>query len=216
MPPLLQQLYERYLKDGDCPTFVKEASRRYTVGTLEKLALSADPKARQAAVMALGFLGDYHSNPILGQLIRDGDPVVRSFAEQAIRRNWFRVGTEPEQRELLRLERLNLTSEFQTVVRRSTRLIESNPELAEAWHQRATAHFHLLRFTDSIKDGFQTLIRNPFHYPAAIELGNGFLEINDVYNAIESYKRALSIHPGLTFLRAQINFLKRGLDSHHP
>ena len=215
MTPLLGRLYQKYLQEDDCPSFIKEVSKHYTIGTIEKLTHCHDLNTRKAAVMAIGFLGDFESNSILGKLIRDPEPVVRSMAEQAIQQNWFRVGTEEEQRELLLLERLNLANEFEKVIKRSTRLIAANPEIPEAWNQRATAYFNLMQFTLSIKDGFQTLSRNPFHYPAAIGIGHCYLEINDTFNAIESFKRALSLNPGLTFLNAQINYLKKSLDNHH-
>ena len=212
MTPILSQFYEKYLKDDDCPTFIREVSQRYSVVTIEKLTTSANIETRKAAVLALGFLADFQSNATLGKLIQDPDSVVRSMAEQAIQQAWFRVGTEEEQKELLSLERLNLRNEFEMVVRRASALIESNPDLAEAWNQRSIAYFNLLKFPKSIRDCYQTLERNPYHYPAAIGMGHCYLEINDTFNAIESFKRALVLNPGLTFLRAQINYLRKSLN----
>ena len=134
------------------------------------------------------------------------------MAEQAIQQIWFRVGSDAEQKELLILERLNLANEFENTILRSTKLIRSNPDIAEVWNQRAIANFNRMRFSDSIKDCYETLDRNPFHYPAAIGMGHSYLEINDTFNAIESFKRALLLNPGLNFLRAQINYLKKSLN----
>lgn len=214
MVPLLTQLYERYLQDDDCPSFIRDVSQRYGNGTLEKLTASPTTLTRRAAVLSIGFLGDYSANSTLGSLLRDPDSTVRSMAEQAIQHVWFRMGTEEEQKELLFLERLNLANEFERTIQRSTQLIETNPEIAEAWNQRSIAYFNLTEFAASIRDCYQTIHRNPFHYPAAIGMGHSYLEINDTFNAIESFKRALSLNPGLTFLRAQINFLKKDLDNH--
>lgn len=215
MNSLLCQLYEQYQRDEDCPTFVRNVSQKYAVGTIEKLAASKEANTRKAAVLALGFLGDVHNTPTLGKLIQDPCSVIRSMAEQAIQQAWFRVGTEKEQKELLHIERLNMANEYERVVALSTELIESNPDIAEAWNQRAIAYFNLMQFTASIKDCYQTLERNRFHYPAAIGMGHCYLEINDTYNAIESFKRALILNPGLTFLRAHINYLRKSLDNHH-
>ena len=212
MRPVLTQLYENFLNDDDCPSFIKEVSRRYLISTLEKLTESGEALTRRGAVLALGFLADFDTNLTLGPLLKDANPTVRSMAEQAIQQIWFRIGSDAEQKEILILERLNLANEFENTVARSTRLIQSNPDLAEVWNQRAIAQFSLMRFSESIKDCYETLERNPFHYPAAIGMGHSYLEINDTFNAIESFKRALTMNPGLNFIRAQINYLKKSLN----
>ena len=212
MRPILTQLYENFLNDDDCPSFIKEVSRRYLISTLEKLTESGEALTRRGAVLALGFLADFDTNLTLGPLLKDANPTVRSMAEQAIQQIWFRIGSDAEQKEILILERLNLANEFENTVARSTRLIQSNPDLAEVWNQRAIAQFNLMRFSESIKDCYETLERNPFHYPAAIGMGHSYLEINDTFNAIESFKRALTLNPGLNFIRAQINYLKKSLN----
>ena len=212
MRPVLTQLYENFLNDDDCPSFIKEVSRRYLISTLEKLTESGEALTRRGAVLALGFLADFDTNLTLGPLLKDTNPTVRSMAEQAIQQIWFRIGSDAEQKEILILERLNLANEFENTVARSTRLIQSNPDLAEVWNQRAIAQFSLMRFSESIKDCYETLERNPFHYPAAIGMGHSYLEINDTFNAIESFKRALTLNPGLNFIRAQINYLKKSLN----
>ena len=212
MRPILTQLYENFLNDDDCPSFIKEVSRRYLISTLEKLTESGEALTRRGAVLALGFLADFDTNLTLGPLLKDANPTVRSMAEQAIQQIWFRIGSDAEQKEILILERLNLANEFENTVARSTRLIHSNPDLAEVWNQRAIAQFNLMRFSESIKDCYETLERNPFHYPAAIGMGHSYLEINDTFNAIESFKRALTMNPGLNFIRAQINYLKKSLN----
>lgn len=212
MQPVLTQLYKKYLIDDDCPSFIKAVSQHYLIGTIEKLTTARQIMTRRAAILAIGFLGDYDSNHVIGNLLTDRNTTVRTMAEHAIQHIWFRTGTESQQKELLVLERCNLANEFSKTIKRATRLIDVNPGIAEAWNQRSIAHFNQMNFTEAIRDCYETLERNPFHYPAAIGMGHCFLEINDTFNAIESFKRALDLNPGLSFIRAQINYLRKSLN----
>ena len=211
MNPILSDLYHKYLSDDDCPSFIKNTARHYMVGTIEKLTESSSRMTRRAAILALGFLGDYSSNTPLGQALSDPDATVRSMTEHAIQQVWFRTGNGAQQKELLVLERLNLAQQFDKVIDRSTRLIENNPDIAEACNQRSIAHFNLLLFPDAIRDCRETLKLNSFHYPAAMGMGHCYLEINEIAKAIDSFDTALGLNPGLNLVRAQINFLKKNL-----
>lgn len=212
MNPILTQLYLKYLEDDDCPGFIREVARYYLIGTIERLANSESVMTRRATVLALAYLSDFQSNPVLAGLLKDSNETVRVMTEQAIQQIWFRTGSDADQKELLVIERLNLSNQFDESLERATRLIEKNDAIAEAWNQRAIAYFNLSRYADSIRDCHETMLRNPYHYPAAIGMGQCFVEINDTYNAIESYSKALKINPGLTFLRGQINYLKKTLN----
>ena len=65
--PTLQRLYHRYLETEETATFVREVARHYLSSTLARLAAGGDYVSRRAAVMAIGFLGDYSHNAILGR-----------------------------------------------------------------------------------------------------------------------------------------------------
>ncbi|MEM1305803.1 MAG: HEAT repeat domain-containing protein, partial [Planctomycetota bacterium] len=71
--PIVVDFYQRYLDDQDSAAFVKRVARVYTCATLERLAVSGDRLGRRAAVLALGFMGDYTSNAVLGRALIDRD-----------------------------------------------------------------------------------------------------------------------------------------------
>ena len=58
-------------------------------------------------MLALGFLGEYDSNPVLGAALSDGDRIVRTLAETSIRSLWRRAGNEVQQNQLERVAQLN-------------------------------------------------------------------------------------------------------------
>jgi tetratricopeptide (TPR) repeat protein len=209
---LLVENYQRYLVDGESGSFVRATTQRYTVGTLERLALYGPRDARRAAALSLGLIADYQSNATLGKCLSDSDRGVRLLAENGIRDLWVRDGTVGHRRILINLVRLNCAGQFESVIRKATKLIEEVPWFAESWNQRAIAYFQACEFRDSANDCQQTLELNPYHYGAAVGMGQCYLELNDGWAALECFRRALRLNPGLEAVRLQVDHLQRALE----
>ena len=208
-PPFLLVLYQQYLTHQDSACFVREVSCLYTIGTLQRLARHASREVRRAAVLSLGFIGDYGANHTLGCALLDDDRTVRTLAENGIRTVWTRAGNEAERKELGTILRLNAARLSQDAVGRATRLIERAPWFAEAWHQRATAHSALGRLIESIRDCHQALEINPYHFVAATSMGQAYLQLDNPVSALECFRRALRLNPDLEGVRAQVVRLTR-------
>jgi tetratricopeptide (TPR) repeat protein len=202
-------LYEEYLDRQDQLHFVRKVSQCYEQGTLERLAEHEARRVRRAAVLALGFLGDYKTNHVLGRALQDEDRTVRMLAENGIRNVWARDGDDSHQRQLNVVVRLNATEKFEEASRRATELTEEAPWLAEAWNQRAIAHFALGDYTQSIRDCHQTLELNPYHFAAASGMGEAYLQLGNRVSALESFRRALRLNPDLEGVRVQVVRLTR-------
>jgi tetratricopeptide (TPR) repeat protein len=196
--------YQEYLDQRDSSGMMREVSAHYSAGTLERLVRHPQREVRRAAVFALGVLGDYGANHALGCALHDEDRIVRTLADEGIRRVWMRAGSETECWELNILVRLNAAEQFLEAVRRATRLIETAPWLAEAWSQRALAESALARYGDAIRDCHEVLELNPYHFIAAATMGQAYLELNNPISALESFRRALRLNPDLEGVRAQI------------
>lgn len=207
--PLLLVLYRQYLNHQDVDRFVSEVGRWYNQGTLLRLAESIVPKVRRAAVLALGFHGDFQANHLLGEALVDRDRAVRLLAEEAIRKVWLRHGNPEQQRELRLIVRLNAAQHFQHAILRATRLLNQAPWLAEAWNQRAVAHFGTGDYAKAVDDCHQALELNPYHFAAATGMGHAYLRLGDTQAALESFRRALRLNPGLEGVRSQIARLQR-------
>jgi len=210
--PLILELYEKYLDNQDSVAFVNQVSQQYAQGTLQRLALSGLREIRRAAVLAIGFLGDYESNHTLGRAMLDEDRTVRTLAENGLRSVWSRMGGEKERREIAIVTRLNDARQYKEVIRRATKLTEQAPWFAEAWHQRAIAFFALGRFADAIRDCHEALEINPYHFIAATCMGQAYLELENPVSALESFRRALRLNPDLEGVRAQVVRLARLVD----
>jgi len=207
--PRLLALYRRYLDDQDTAVFVRRLSKHYVPGTLERLAEHPDRQVRRAAVLALGFVGDYRVNHTVGRALLDDDRTVRLLADDAIRAVWPRAGSDRQRRRLDRVIRLNASRRFDSAVGLATELIDQAPALAEAWHQRAIARAHLGQFSESIRDCHQALELNPYHFVAAASMGRAYLELDNPISALQSFRRALRLNPDLEAVRVQVVRLAR-------
>lgn len=208
-PPFLLALYQQYLTHQDSACFVREVSCLYTAGTLQRLARHASREVRRAAVLSLGFIGDYSANHTLGCALLDDDRAVRTLAENGIRTLWTRAGNDAERQELGAIIRLNAGRRSQEAVARATKLIERAPWFAEAWHQRALGHVTLGHLVESIRDCHQTLEINPYHFVAATSMGQSYLQLDNPVSALECFRRALRLNPDLEGVRAQVVRLTR-------
>jgi len=209
--PLLVYDYERYLVDQDAESFLSCVSSRYTIGGLERAATSTDRAARRGAVLALGRLGDYHSNATLGRALVDSDRGVRTLAEHGIRRLWLRIGTPSQQRHLVAIGELLEHKQYDRAAQLSTALVEDAPWIAQAWYFRGKAFFHLAQHEAATRDCHQALEINPYHFLAASVMGQAHLLLNDPVSALDSFRRALRLNPSMEEVRAQVIHLQRSL-----
>jgi len=207
--PFLSVLYELYLDSQDSARFISKVSKVYSLGTLQRLARHDAREVRRAAVLALGFIGDYTANHTLGCALLDDDRTVRLIAENGIRSVWTRAGNDTERQELGVIVRLNAAQQYKEVIRRATEMLERTPWFAEVWNQRAVAQFNLKRYAEAIRDGHQTLEINPYHFVAATSMGQAYLELENHVSALESFRRALRLNPDLEGVRAQVVRLAR-------
>ncbi len=207
--PFLSQAYDRYLDGQDAAAFIREVSRVYTQGTLQRLAEHDSARIRRAAVLALGFLGDYEANGTLGKALQDEDRLVRTIAEHGIRKVWTRVGDARQRRTLAVIIRLNESQRFHAAIRRASELLRDAEWMAEAWNQRAIAYYSIRHFDDAIHDCRQALEINPYHFAAAAGMGQAYLERGNLIAALESFRRALRLNPDLEAVRVQVARLVR-------
>lgn len=210
--PVLNLLYYEYLVDEQSAKFVQEVSRRYSIGTLERMAEFGPRPARRAATLALGFLADFGSNGVFGRRLNDPDRCVRMLADNGIRDIWCRDGSVSQQQQLQIIIRLNVAGQHEQAICAASRLQAQTPWFAEAWNQRAIAHFHQGALSPAARDCRQALELNPYHFEAAVGMAQCYLELADGYAALDAFRRALKLNPGLEGVRAQVTLLERTLE----
>ena len=210
--PLLDKLYQQYLTDEHSADFIQWVSRSYSTGSLERLARNGQPNTRRAAVLALGFLGDFSVNETIGRALNDNDRGVRMLADHGIRSVWTRQGTQAEQAKVNQMYAWSSQNRNIDVIEGATILIEGNPYLAEAWNHRAIAFSAEGQYESAIEDCKETLNCNRFHFPAAIGLGHCCLQLDDQGAALDGFRLALRINPDLEGVRQHVMHLEKILE----
>ena len=84
---------------------------------------------------------------------------------------------------------------YPLAVRFFNNLIEEDPNFAEAWNKRATAHFMMGNFDLSMRDISKTLELEPRHFGALDGMGLIFIHLNQPEKAIDIYDKMLEIFP---------------------
>ena len=210
--PLLDRLYQRYLNDERSATFIQDVTSQYTVGTLQRLAVGGNRITRRAAVLALGFVGDYACNDLFGSALRDTDRAVRLLADHGIRQIWFRVNDHAIRATLAHLVRLNNHRRFDDTIELASDVLRDEPNVAELWNQRAIAFYAQELYSDAAFDCQNAFELNPYHFPAMMGMAHCYMQLDDVFIALESFRKALDINPDLEGVRAHVQHLQRILD----
>ena len=210
--PLLDKFYQQFLNDENSASFIQSVASNYGLGTLERLARYGNRVSRRAAVLALGFLADFRFNETMGRALHDSDRAVRLLADHGIRELWMRDGDGQQRQMLRRIMRLNSRHRLADALDLSDELIKLNPNIAETWNQRAISKYGLELYDEAISDCHEAMYLNRFHFTAALGIANCFLQMDDVYVALEFFRTALSINPDLESVRGQISQLERTLE----
>jgi tetratricopeptide (TPR) repeat protein len=210
MNPVLIRYYKSFLESQDVDAFVQSVLGRYNEGTLIRLLDSSDAESRRAAVLALGLIGGTNANTAVGERMKDADPVVRSFAENALWGIWFRSDSPANNAELSAIRNLMSEERPNEAFDRVNQLIDKSPGFAEAWNQRAIIHFSRGDWDKSAQDCARAVELNPYHYGALSGMAQCQLKSGLTKEALETFRKLVRIQPHNTAVQAAIDSLQRG------
>ena len=92
-----------------------------------------------------------------------------------------------------------------------SRLVEMEPEFAEAWNKRATVNYMLQDYDASARDIAETLKLEPRHFGTLSGLGLVNIALGRFQAAITAFEMAMAHHPHLRGARENIRQLKEEL-----
>ena len=84
---------------------------------------------------------------------------------------------------------------YPLAIRFFNNLIEEDPNFAEGWNKRATVHFMMGNFDQSMQDIIKTLELEPRHFGALDGMGLIFIHQGQFKQAIDVYDKMLEIFP---------------------
>ena len=74
-------------------------------------------------------------------------------------------------------------------------IVKIAPDFAEGWNKRATVHYLLGNYDESLADIAETLAREPRHFGALSGRGLVYSQLEDFEAALESFEEALEVNP---------------------
>lgn len=133
-------------------------------------------------------------NPLLEDL-KNPDATVREQATKKIWRIWFQqkgvYGLEKIDHSQKLLDAGEIT-EAESVL---TRLINEQPDFAEAWNRRAFLYYSVGDYPKSLADCQMVVHLNSVHFGALHGMGLCYAALGEYGEAIKAFKRALGIQP---------------------
>ena len=169
----------------------------YSEADLTTYLHSKNPLLGRAAGFALRLIGTSEVIPALVDALKDSDRGTCFNAEYALWEIWSHSGDDAVDAMLEDGKNLLKNEAYQQAVECFTTVIETDPDFAEGYNQRAIAYFMLEEWSKSIRDCKRTVALNPDHFGAFAGIGHVYVRLGEIDEAIEAYKQALVINPNL-------------------
>lgn len=147
---------------------------------------------------------------LLGRL-SDDEAQIRAAANDAIWQIWSRSGDPAIDQLFAKGVEQMQGGAFDEALTVFNEIVTRKPAFAEGWNKRATLYFLLGDNEKSLRDCDEVLKRNHNHFGALAGAGQIHLRLGNLQQALEFFKRALTVNPGLENLQRVIPLLEQHL-----
>jgi tetratricopeptide (TPR) repeat protein len=169
---------------------------------------SSDAATRAEAIVWIARHGAEADAAPLYERLRDADPAVSAYAEQALWLLWSRSGDAEIDRLMARGTDEMSEGRHREAIATFSQVIERKPAFAEGWNKRATALYLAGDYRRSLADCAEVLKRNPRHFGALSGAGLNHLELTEHGAALEWFRRALEVNPNLHAIEGEVRRLE--------
>ena len=157
-----------------------------------------------APLPALADQDDPRLDALFRQLHRTEDPGEAAFLQAGIWHVWYDIEDE-QARDLMSQGVQALVEErYRAAVDLFGRLIEQQPDYAEAWNRRATTYYLMGDYERSLRDIDRVLELEPRHFGALSGRGLCLRELGRLREAMHALRAALAINPHLEEVQLEI------------
>mgnify|MGYP001345095108 FL=1 len=136
--------------------------------------------------------------------------VIRS-TENQIWEIWFaHPNSDVERLMQIGVQRMNNNRQSEAMVI-FNQLVENFPNYAEAWNRRATLHYIVGNFQESIDDIERVLSLEPRHFGALSGLGLVYLQLDELSKAKQAFEDLIKVHPNSPYARENLRRVNEDL-----
>ena len=161
-----------------------------------------------AAAGAVADQTDSRLDAMFNRLHELEDPREALQIELAIWQVWSETGSDTADLLFARGVRAMNGQDFDLAMDAFSALISLEPDFAEGWNKRATLHFMMGNFDQSIADIERTLALAPRHFGALSGLAQIYMIKDQPEDAVAAFRRGLAANPFLRGARSTIEVLR--------
>jgi tetratricopeptide (TPR) repeat protein len=92
-------------------------------------------------------------------------------------------------------------------------MVKIAPDYAEAWNKRATVHYLMSQFEESLADINKTLELEPRHFGALAGRGLVYAGMHDLPRALKAFEDALAVNPQMIGPRINAEAIRKELEN---
>ena len=102
--------------------------------------------------------------------------------------------------------------DYSSALRTFDQMVKLAPDFAEAWNKRATVHYLLGNYRESLADIEKTLALAPRHFGALSGRGLVYIALEEEEKALQSFEQALAVHPNMEGARQNAEVLRKKVE----
>jgi len=102
--------------------------------------------------------------------------------------------------------------DYSSALRTFDQMVNLAPGFAEAWNKRATVHYLLGNYRESLADIKKTLALAPRHFGALSGRGLVYIALEEEEKALQSFEEALAVHPNMEGARQNAELLRKKVE----
>jgi tetratricopeptide (TPR) repeat protein len=202
------------LNEGRIAEALGNLGTRWSCAQVVSLLAHPSADVKKVAGLALSVLGDRTAVLPLAVALHDADAMVAQMADHALWSIWFRLGTAPAVN-LVKCGNTHMHhGNYACAIEKFTCAIQEDPTFAEAYNQRAIAHYLSEQFAESIEDCRAALARMPQHFGAMAGMGHCHAHLGQWAEAKHCYRLTLAIHPRFEGVEASLAQIEEVLREH--
>ena len=157
----------------------------------------ADPVLRLTALLRLGEVGTLADADAVLDRLADTDPRVRIAAASAAWQIWGRSGDPATDALYAQGVAQMEAAQLQAALATFDQIVKRRPAFAEGWNKRATLYYLLGEHQKSLRDCDEVFKRNPRHFGALSGAGQIHLQVGNLPQALQFFRRAVAVNPNL-------------------